>query len=162
MTMKHSTLVKSNGFTLIELMIVIVIIGILAGIAIPNYNDHIRRSKLAEMQTNLNDLRVKLEQFYQDYRNYGNADGADKCGLDSGGTAKISFSANAKYFTYTCTVASSQSAFTITAASVAGVGLGSAGDYTYTIDQTNSKSTTKYMGAAQTGKNCWLVSGSAC
>lgn len=151
-----------HGFTLIELMIVVAIIGILAGIAIPNYNDHVRRSKLVESQTNLSDLRVKMEQFYQDYRNYGNADGANKCGLDSASTAKISFTANAKYFAYNCTVSSTQQAYTITATSSASAGLGASGDYTYTINESNTKTTTKYKAATQSGKNCWLFSGSEC
>lgn len=152
----------ANGFSLIELMIVVAIIGILAGIALPNYNDHVRRAKLAEAQTNLNDFRVKIEQFYQDNRNYGNADGAGKCGLDSGGTAKITFTDNAKYFGYACTVSSSQQAYTITATSTAAAGLGSAGSYVYTINQSNTKTTTTFKGVSQSGKNCWLVSGSEC
>jgi type IV pilus assembly protein PilE len=153
---------SARGFTLIELMIVVVIIAILASVAIPSYNDYVRRSKLTEAQTNLADFRIKMEQFYQDYRNYGNADGANKCGLDSGGTAKVSFTANAKYFSYSCTVTSTQQAYTITASSVSSAGLGAADDYAYTINQSNTKTTTKYKAASQSGKNCWLITGSEC
>ena len=47
-----------NGFSLIELMIVLAIIGVLAAIAIPNYNDYITRSKITEGVAGLSDARV--------------------------------------------------------------------------------------------------------
>ncbi|MGH8742788.1 MAG: type IV pilin protein, partial [Burkholderiales bacterium] len=61
-----------NGFTLIELMTVVAVLAILAVIAVPAYNDYVTRGKIPEATSNLADLRVKMEQWYQDNRNYQN------------------------------------------------------------------------------------------
>ncbi len=58
---------KQNGFTLIELMIVVAIIAILAAIAIPQYNDYTARSQLSEAVTLLGGLKTSVaEQFAND------------------------------------------------------------------------------------------------
>jgi len=59
---------QARGFTLIELLITVVVLGILAAIALPSYTSYITRSKLTEAGAQLSDLRVKLEQRFQDAR----------------------------------------------------------------------------------------------
>jgi type IV pilus assembly protein PilE len=59
MKLSHST----NGFTLIELMIVVAIIGLLAAVAIPSYQDSIRKGKRAEGRTALTELLQQQERF---------------------------------------------------------------------------------------------------
>jgi len=56
---------KKAGFTLIELMIVVVIIGILAALAIPAFVGYIRRSKTAEATTNVRNLFQGAAAYYQ-------------------------------------------------------------------------------------------------
>jgi type IV pilus assembly protein PilA len=54
-----------QGFTLIELMIVVAIIGILAAIAIPAYQDYTIRAKVSEPMTFLDAAKVSVSEFYQ-------------------------------------------------------------------------------------------------
>ncbi len=53
-----------KGFTLIELMIVVAIVGILAAIAIPAYKDYIARSKVSECAATLGACKTSVTEFY--------------------------------------------------------------------------------------------------
>jgi type IV pilus assembly protein PilE len=89
-----------KGFTLLELMITVAIVAILAGIALPSYNDYVLRGKFAEAKGNLADLRVKMEQYYADNRVYNDLVlGVGNCGIPGNNTPTAS---DARYFTYSC------------------------------------------------------------
>ena len=130
---------QQTGFTLIELMLVVAVIGILAAIAIPNYSDYIKRGKAAEATSNLATLRVKMEQFYQDNRTY------------IGGTCTLSATEGAQYFTYNCSVAPTATAYTLNAT---GIGAQGMANFEFTLDQNNAK-TSIFDGTV--GATCWLT-----
>ncbi len=57
---------KKQGFTIIELLIVIAIIGILVGVAVPYYNDYIYEARLSVLKQNLTAWRNAINQFRAD------------------------------------------------------------------------------------------------
>ncbi|MBX2812348.1 MAG: prepilin-type N-terminal cleavage/methylation domain-containing protein [Myxococcales bacterium] len=80
-----------KGFTLIELMIVVAIIGILAAIAIPNFVRYQLRSKTSEARTNVGAIRTSQESFAGDFDGYavpaanpGTVPGTMKAAFDIG------------------------------------------------------------------------------
>ena len=61
---------KSQGFTIVELLIVVAIIGILAAVAVPAYFNHVLRTHQAEAYHNLLDLKAAQEMYYSMYNDY--------------------------------------------------------------------------------------------
>lgn len=66
---------KSNGFTLIELMIVIAIIGVLAGIAIPQYGNYAKRAKFSEVIVHTADRKSAVNLCAQETNTLTNCSG---------------------------------------------------------------------------------------
>jgi type IV pilus assembly protein PilE len=142
---QYRTLVNSfqNGFTLIELMITVAIVGILAAVAIPQYTDYVIRASLPDATSTLSATRAKLEQFYQDNRDYRTV-GAF--------TSPCTSIPNAGKFSFACSNLTA-STYTITA-----TGSGIVSDFSYSIDQLNTQATLGVKsgwGSATT--LCWIT-----
>lgn len=135
-------LLKENGFTLIELMITVAIISILATIAIPSYADYIKRSKITEAVSTLAGMRVKLEQYFQDSRQY--------TGACTAGIAPQPV--DTQNFLYTCPTLNA------TGYLIRATGTNSMTGFTYTIDQANVRITeTVPAGWGGALATCWVL-----
>lgn len=139
--------VHQKGFTLIELMIVIAVIGIIASIALPSYTGYIKKGKAAEATSNLADLRIKAEQYFQDNRTYFGVNCVP---------------AEAKYFTYTCTASDGSglpdaAGYRFTATGVVAEGMT---DFSYTVNEANVKTSRYDGGTSVTG--CWATKKAGC
>ncbi len=133
---------KFKGFTLIELMITVAIVGILSSLAYSSYRDNILRSEAVSGVAALSSFRVKMEQFFQDNRLYQNPDDTTISGCNlatSFNTDKFTISCNADKETYTITATSD--------------------NFVYTLDEDNTKATTT-VPEGWSGKDsaCWVIS----
>ncbi len=132
----------ADGFTVIEVMIVVAIVAILAAIALPNYADYVRRGKIIEATSALSDLRTRYEQYFLDNRTY------------VGGCLVIKPIVNtARAFDIDCG-GESASTYTGTATGKAGEGMV---EFTYTINQANAKSSTITATGWSGSGTCWAV-----
>lgn len=131
---------KSKGFTLIEIMIVVAIIGILSSIAIPSYQDYVIRANLVDATNTLLSTRARMEQHFQDNRSYQTV-GAF--------TSPCTTVPNAGKFSFACSNVT-PSTYTITA-----TGSGIVSAFRYSINEQNLQVTisTKWGNSG----NCWLT-----
>ena len=136
---------RAAGYTLMEVMATVAIVGILSAVAIPAYTDYVTRGRLAEAFTALGGAQAAAEQFWANNRTYVDFDKA------------TTFPAATANFTYALSGASA-SAYTITA-----TGQAKAAGFVYTIDQTGAKTTTGSPTGWGTSTTCWVDrKGGAC
>ena len=135
-----------SGFTLIEVMITVAIVGILAMVALPSYRDYILRGQLTDASNGLATIRAQMERHFQDNRSYATV-----------GTFTTPCAAAVATRTFNLFVVSCSGTPTATAFTLQAVGSGNVSGFTYTITQADVRATT----AAPTGWNTcatgWMV-----
>jgi type IV pilus assembly protein PilE len=144
---------KQQGFSLIELMIAVVIVGIISAVAIPNYRDYVTRSRVPEATAGLGDIRVRMEQFFQDNRSY--PVGGCVVAPAAAGPTQLQVPLGESY-DFTC--AATATTYTVTA-----TGKGSMAGFQFSIDQFNARNSNFTGTAAADGwishapNNCWVI-----
>ncbi|USX23437.1 prepilin-type N-terminal cleavage/methylation domain-containing protein [Oxalobacteraceae bacterium OTU3REALA1] len=134
-----------RGFTLIEVMVTVAIVGILLAVAVPAYSDYVVRGRLSEAFTALGGAQPAAEQYWSNNRTY------------VGFAASNTFPANTPYFTYALS-GESASTYTLTA-----TGTGKMAGFTYTIDQNGTHATTASPAGWGVNAACWVDhKGGAC
>lgn len=86
---------RLRGFTLIEMMITVVIIGILAAVAYPSYQDYIRRGNRSAAQTFMMTIATRQEQYLLTNRSYAASTAALNLTQPSETTGKYTFAVSA-------------------------------------------------------------------
>lgn len=122
-----------GGFTLVELLIAVAIVGILLAIAVPSYQDHLRRGAIEDALSAMSNGRVGIEQFYLDNHTYAGVDAKPPCPADTDKFAIVCAGDAATY-------------------SITATGSGTVTNFVYTLDQTGARGTTSPWGNGA----CWI------
>ena len=133
----HVRAASLRGFTLIEVMITVAIIGILAAVAYPSYRDYIVRGQLVDATTALSTFRADMERHFQDNRSFATVGTfTTPCAVD----VALRTVGN---FVISCT------AVAATTYTLQAVGAGPVSGFTFTVTHQDVRATT----AAPTGWN---------
>ncbi len=135
---------RGKGFTLIELMVTVAIVGILVAIAYPSYRNYVLRGQVTNATTGLSAVAANMERYFQDNRTYLAANG----------------------FTPPCAAAATYGTFQVscpggptdaTHYTLQAVGSGSTAGMNYFIDQNGNQSSTVSAGAPRGWTNCAIA-----
>ena len=133
---------KKGGFSLLELMIVVVVVAILSAVAYPSYQSHIAASRRAEAKAALMEAAQYMEREFSLTGGYGSAN------LVSAGLSTLPRDSGAAY--YQLAVNTSGAVFTLTATPTGGMGGDKCG--VLMLDQIGRQTVS---GSALTAADCW-------
>lgn len=143
-----------KGFTLIELMIVVVLIGILAAIALPAYQNYAKQARRADAKSGLLNLQLAQEKFRANCQHYAQQIAAnDNCAATPAGSsiAASSDSPDGYYDLSILANSASTASYTILAEPTGIQASDDCGDFIITVDN-NGES---YTADGEPGIECW-------
>ena len=152
--------VNQSGFTLMEMMITVVIVGILAAVAYPAYTEQVAKGRRADARTRLVAAQQWMERYYSERYSYASA-GETTQNTDFANQASFATSPPAGEGApmYTLGVVINSTAYTLTATRQAGSSMANdaCGDLTLTQDGTRGVVNwgSKYANAAAAVVACW-------
>ena len=140
---RHTTKCDTRivGFSLLELLIVLAILGILLGVVCPDYNQHMVKVRRVNVTAVLLDLAGRLEQFYIRKNSYAGAS------LAQLGVSDVSYT---KY--YQVDIRATSDSYLLTALPIAGQAQTDRECGALSLDQEGNKTVSGYGNVA----NCWL------
>ncbi|KTC65767.1 type-IV pilin [Legionella adelaidensis] len=141
-----------KAFTIMELLITIVIIGILATFAYPSYMDYITRARRSDGQTALLNLASRMERYYSEHNTYQTAT------IGAGANTDVLSSNTSPEGWYTLSIATAtNSAYTLRATPLSSQATQDKKCQTLTLDNLGLKGITTGPGGAPSGPSskCW-------
>jgi len=132
---------RQAGFSLIEIIVAVAIIGILTAIALPSYNGYVMRARLTEAFTGLAGAQPLMEQHWANERSYEIEDDDTRARLLPKESDSFSFALSD----------ASASAYLLTA-----TGKGAADGFVFTIDQNGKRATTGVPEGWTAQDDCWV------
>ncbi len=150
--MATSSGARSTGFTLVELMIVLVIAAILVSVAIPAYQSQIRKSRRTDAKTALLDLAAREQRYFSVQNSFTASFG--NLGYSAAGTSPASVSVGSGYYNVTVTTAVATPPGFLLTATATGVQTSDTTCNSFTVDNTGLQKAYD-SGNADNTTNCW-------
>lgn len=141
----HSFVPSQRGFTLIEVIVVVLILGILAAVAIPNYTEYIQRGRRADAKTAL----LQVAQWQERRRTETNSYATTTGQLPGLATVR---SNNAVIYNITIDAGATANAYTLTATRAGVMAADPCGDFTLTSLGIRGNLN---LGGGRTTEQCW-------
>ena len=156
---------QTRGFTLIEVMITVAIIGILAAIALPSYTEYIRRGRLVDASNLLSASRANMERHFQDNRTYATI-GSGSTAINTPCDANVPVAQRTQGdFVLSCTLdaAGNPAVPNATTYTLTATGSRTTTGIAYTVDQLDARTTIITAATAPSGwtapspNTCWML-----